>query len=196
MSKAVASVFAQTCTDYEVIVVDDGSTDGTQAALARHGGSLRRIGQRNGGPASARNAGALAATGEYLAFLDSDDWWFPGTLEHYAAAAASAQRPSWLYGRGSADAHDPGAWVGSALGALDEAFRIRYLDAAALDGVMPLLTGVAVRRDVFLRAGGFTGDDARGGGRRPLVSPRGGAGLRPRGRSRHARASAPRRQHR
>jgi glycosyltransferase involved in cell wall biosynthesis len=77
---ALDSVFAQTFTDYEVIVVDDGSTDGTAAMVASYGGRVRYFQQQNKGPGAARNLGAQHATGEYLAFLDSDDLWFPWTL--------------------------------------------------------------------------------------------------------------------
>lgn len=68
--------------DREVIVVDDGSTDGTRAFLESRPG-LSWYGQENAGPSTARNLGASKATGEYLAFLDSDDLWFPWTESVY-----------------------------------------------------------------------------------------------------------------
>src|SRR5215472_1245425 len=65
---------------YEVIVVDDGSTDGTARILERYGTQVRILTQENHGPAAARNAGASLAHGEYLAFLDADDAFMPYKL--------------------------------------------------------------------------------------------------------------------
>lgn len=67
---------------HEIIVVDDGSDDGTMAYLEGEAG-VKVLQQANAGPAAARNLGAAHAGGEYLAFLDSDDVWFPWTLETY-----------------------------------------------------------------------------------------------------------------
>ena len=79
--EALHSVFAQTHRDYEVIVVDDGSTDQTQEALQPLLERLRYISKPNGGEASARNRGIQEAQGGYVAFLDSDDLWEPKFLE-------------------------------------------------------------------------------------------------------------------
>jgi glycosyltransferase involved in cell wall biosynthesis len=79
--EAVNSVLAQTYRDFELIVVDDGSNDGTDAVLAGYGESLRVCAQPNRGVAAARNRGVLCAAGPYLAFLDSDDLWLPRKLE-------------------------------------------------------------------------------------------------------------------
>jgi len=78
--QAVASVKAQTCQDFEIVVVDDGGTDGTCEVLSaeRELRVLRHPGRR--GVAAARNTGAAAARGEWLAFLDSDDLWLPDKL--------------------------------------------------------------------------------------------------------------------
>jgi glycosyltransferase involved in cell wall biosynthesis len=83
--KAIDSVLAQDYHDFELIVVDDGSTDDTAAVLASYGASIRVISQTNGGMSSARNAGIRAARGEFLAFLDADDWWFPHKLDRQVA---------------------------------------------------------------------------------------------------------------
>jgi glycosyltransferase involved in cell wall biosynthesis len=79
--RAVDSVRQQTYPGVEIIVVDDGSTDDTQAVLARYGDEIRVIHQENGGASVARNAGLLAAQGEYICLLDSDDWLLPTNLE-------------------------------------------------------------------------------------------------------------------
>ena len=82
--KALASVFAQTYRPIEVVVVDDCSTDGTTKHLSDCDlpEPVRVVTFRsNRGPSAARNAGIDLATGEYIAFLDSDDWWLPHKLE-------------------------------------------------------------------------------------------------------------------
>lgn len=83
------SVLAQTYTDYEVVVVNDGSTDGSdkvvedyiKSSITNHKSQIRLVSQPNGGVCSARNAGILAAKGEYVAFLDGDDLWASTYLE-------------------------------------------------------------------------------------------------------------------
>jgi glycosyltransferase involved in cell wall biosynthesis len=78
----VNSVLDQTFQDLEVIVVDDGSKDGTVAALERFGNRIRVHEQANGGVAKARNTGVALAKGSWIAFLDADDLWLPEKVEH------------------------------------------------------------------------------------------------------------------
>jgi glycosyltransferase involved in cell wall biosynthesis len=80
--RALDSIRAQTFADYEVIVVDDGSTDdGGQLVASCCDVRVRLVTQSNAGPGAARNRGIAEATGEFLAFLDADDEWTPGFLE-------------------------------------------------------------------------------------------------------------------
>jgi glycosyltransferase involved in cell wall biosynthesis len=81
VGEAVDSVLRQTHGSFEIIVVDDGSTDDTATALARRDFRVRVLSQARRGVAAARNAGARQAKGKYLAFLDSDDLWLPKKLE-------------------------------------------------------------------------------------------------------------------
>jgi hypothetical protein len=83
VKETLASVFAQTFTDYEIIFVDDGSTDGTVDFVQSLDSSIKVIRQKNRGPGAARNRGVQEARGQYIAFLDSDDLWFPWTLATY-----------------------------------------------------------------------------------------------------------------
>ena len=78
--QAVESVLSQTYHDFEILVVDDGSTDNTQQAIGRFGDLVRYFKQKNQGVSAARNAGIKQARGEYIAFLDSDDIWLPDKL--------------------------------------------------------------------------------------------------------------------
>jgi glycosyltransferase involved in cell wall biosynthesis len=88
IGRAIASVFAQSYQRIEIIVVDDASSDGLTAALAELTDPRLRciVHPSNRGAAAARNTGIAAATGEFVAFLDSDDVWFPEKLAHQVAA--------------------------------------------------------------------------------------------------------------
>ena len=75
LDRAVDSVLRQTHHPTELIVVDDGSTDNTAEVLGRYGDRIKVITLGRSGLSAARNAGVRAASGEFVAFLDSDDWW-------------------------------------------------------------------------------------------------------------------------
>lgn len=88
LERAVLSVRAQTFADWELIIVDDGSTDATPDIAKKLSESDQRIrfySQENQGPAAARNNGVSRANGEYLAFLDADDEWMPYKLDGQVA---------------------------------------------------------------------------------------------------------------
>jgi glycosyl transferase family 2 len=80
LAEAVRSVLDQTHPAAEIIVVDDGSTDDTASVVATFGGSVTYLRQDNAGVAAARNAGLARATGQFIAFLDADDFWAPDKL--------------------------------------------------------------------------------------------------------------------
>ena len=85
IGRAVDSVLAQDFRARELIVVNDGSTDGTRALLEGYGAAISVVDQENRGMSAARNAGIRSARGTYVAFLDSDDWWLPGKLTQQVA---------------------------------------------------------------------------------------------------------------
>ena len=80
LAEAIDSIFAQSYHPLEVIVVDDGSTDGTPAVAQHYGDRISYLRQDHAGPATARNRGIRVATGEFLAFLDADDLWVEDKL--------------------------------------------------------------------------------------------------------------------
>ena len=109
ISETIDSVLAQTHSAREILVVDDGSTDGTREVARRFAG-VEVIQQANAGPAVARNTGAAHARGRYIAFLDHDDVWMPEKLAIQVALLKGS-------GRGFATCHlryeldvEPPAW--------------------------------------------------------------------------------------
>ncbi|MBI5591983.1 MAG: glycosyltransferase [Deltaproteobacteria bacterium] len=80
LKEAIDSVLSQRFSDFEIIVVDDGSTDATNALLSTYGDQVTTIYQKNKGVSAARNAGISIARGDYIAFLDSDDMWLAEKL--------------------------------------------------------------------------------------------------------------------
>lgn len=81
LRESIESIFNQTFKDYEIILVDDGSTDNTREIVKQFYPSVKYIYQDQGGAARARNTGIRAARGEFIAFLDADDIWLPTKLE-------------------------------------------------------------------------------------------------------------------
>jgi len=105
VGRAVDSALAQDIREREVIVVDDGSTDDTAQVLAGYGDAIRVLHQENRGMSAARNAGIRAARGDYIAFLDSDDWWLPGKLSRQVELMRS--RPEIGFCSTAARVEDP-----------------------------------------------------------------------------------------
>lgn len=155
LAETLGSLWQQRFTDYEVIVIDDGSSDDTAALLRANEPRLTWYRQDHRGAAAARNHAARHARGQYLAFLDSDDLWFSWTLEVYARAIAEASQPSLLIGS-AANFTTPGELAK----VVEEPPRIRtFADYFAADDEWRCWGAgfVVVRRDVFDAAHGFSG---------------------------------------
>lgn len=99
IAESLASVWRQTYQPAEVIVIDDGSTDGTAALLAGFDDRIRYEWQANAGPSAARNRGLALAAGELIAFLDADDIWLPQSLEMLVAPLVADPAVSIVRGR-------------------------------------------------------------------------------------------------
>jgi glycosyltransferase involved in cell wall biosynthesis len=107
--QAIQSIFEQTIRPQEVIVVDDGSTDGTADIVAALAGPIRIIRQQNGGPGAATTAGFRCVSAPFIATLDSDDVWLPTKTERQAAVFDSNPSAAGVFGLGRlfADGTDP-----------------------------------------------------------------------------------------
>lgn len=86
IARAIESVLAQTVKPFEIIVINDGSKDGTLNILNSYGGKIRAVSIPNGGVSNARNTGIKMAQGDCVAFLDADDVWHPNKLEQQLKA--------------------------------------------------------------------------------------------------------------
>jgi glycosyltransferase involved in cell wall biosynthesis len=144
--RAVNSVLDQRFESKEIIAVDDGCTDSSFSILATYSDRIRTLRQRNRGAAAARNAGARAATGEYLAFLDADDEWLPGKLRACADALDASPGAAVAYS-------DMMGSDGTRIVAMRGAPSLDYL----LNNSFALFpSATVVRRWVFKRCGGFS----------------------------------------
>lgn len=154
--KALESVCAQTCRDYELIVINDGSTDNSaivadECLKATDGIDYQIISQQNAGVSAARNAGVALSHGEYLAFLDADDWWEPTYLERMAQLIndypdAGLYASNYIYykpGKTHVALNIPTGYI-------------NYPKAYYESNAMPVWTGAAmIPRQVYDEMGGF-----------------------------------------
>jgi len=153
LGEALDSVMAQTWRDIEVVVVDDGSTDGTQEIVRGYGPPVRLLEQANAGPAAARNRGVREAEGELVAFLDSDDLWLPEKLALQVPLFDAEGRVALVYCKAERMTGD-----GTPIPTPAHPRPTGDVFLALLGRNHCPTSGVVVRRDVFLRFGGFPED--------------------------------------
>ncbi|MEX0322334.1 MAG: glycosyltransferase family 2 protein [Puniceicoccaceae bacterium] len=148
------SVYAQSERDYEVIAVDDGSTDGTWNQLNSHHSRPKCIRLENGGAAIARNAAVAEANGDYLAFLDSDDLWFPNSLELYSKVINECGQPAVVTGNPAIFTNDKSPEQSPEDPLIKEQFSnyLEAYDSWRWFGV----SSFVIRRDAFKEVAGFT----------------------------------------
>jgi glycosyltransferase involved in cell wall biosynthesis len=130
IEQAIVSALEQDfpATDREIIVVDDGSTDRTPEIVKKFEPHVRLLRKKNGGQASAFNAGIPECKGEIVAFLDGDDWWAPGKLQAVAGALAS-DTSIGLVGHGITEVYSDGRQHAELLREVPR-FRIDSVDGA------------------------------------------------------------------
>lgn len=161
VAKTIRSVLDQTFTDYELTVVDDGSRDESAkiAARAIEGqGNCRLIRQENAGVSVARNHGVMASQGDYLCFLDADDWWAPNFLEEISKLVNEFP-DAGIYGTNYTIVNETKHKTRVASIGLESGFEkgyINYCQVYAKTLIMPLTSiSVAMPRHVFDEMGGF-----------------------------------------
>lgn len=157
LSEAIVSVLAQTFSDYEIIVVDGGSTDNTRMVAESYGGPVRYIYAPSPSANNSRNVGIRAARGQYIAFLDADDKWLPEKLELQVALIATKPQVGLVYAGMYMFESRTGAIISHInLGRLKRGrvLRLLYLDQF-VSSATPL-----IRREVFERVGFFAEDRA------------------------------------
>lgn len=155
LGETLASVLAQTHREIKVIVVDDGSTDGTAALVTRHvqcDSRVHLLQQRNAGVAAARNAGWQHLNAPFYSFIDADDVWAPSKIERQLAALESAgPRAGLAYTKTASIDHH---------GLVIELFHCEMhegdvLQEIALSNLVACGSNVLVRREVLVDTGGF-----------------------------------------
>ena len=177
LGEAIESVLVQTYPSWELVLVDDGSTDGaTEVAkdyAARHPGRIRYAeheNHQNRGMSASRNAGVALARGRYVAFLDADDVWLPERLERHVAAleghpeAAMSIGPTLMWSswnRENLPASRPWLWsdvvhhLGLPAGRVFEPGTLVRHFLETHGAGMPGICSILVRRDALLAVGGF-----------------------------------------
>lgn len=161
VAKAIDSVLSQTFADYELVIVDDGSQDDSFsiAAKAVEGhGNCQVIRQENAGVSMARNNGVASSRGDYLCFLDADDWWAPSFLDE-VSGLIDEYPEAGIYGTGYIIVNETKHKTRVAPVGVESGFEkgyINYCQVYAKTLAMPLTSiSVAIPRDVFDEMGGF-----------------------------------------
>lgn len=152
---AIDSVLSQTFQDLEIIVVDDGSTDGTDQALQKYGSQIKYVFQDNAGESVAREQGVALSSGEYIAFLDSDDIWLPEKLARQIDVLITHPRVGfvycWAYMIDSRGSHLPRPPLGYGLNpsvmTLGQLLENNYIVAPG--------SSLVIRREVYDAAHGY-----------------------------------------
>ncbi len=153
LGEALASALSQPYDDFEIIVVDDGSTDATPSVLARFADPrLRVVRQANQGISGARNAGVAEARGEYIIMLDSDDRWRPNILPRLVQTLEAHPDAVLVYGR--AQAIDPQGRPMPQMKGAAEPFPGQTQRSILYGDFVPGITAL-IRRAALVQAGPF-----------------------------------------
>jgi glycosyltransferase involved in cell wall biosynthesis len=154
LGDAIRSVLAQSAEGVEIIVVDDGSTDGTEELVrAFHAGVIFLRVPHRGQPAATRNRGLEAARGDFIALLDSDDLFLPGKLTAQCAALAAHPDVAFVYSNGYFFRDDPDAPISRVLDGLPTPSGDGFADLLRGNFLVPAVT--LVRRSCLDAVGAF-----------------------------------------
>lgn len=157
ISETIASVLAQSFTAFELVIVNDGSTDDTLARLmplAEVDGRIHLVSRQNGGVSSARNLGVELARGELIAFIDADDLWAADKLAAHVARHRRDERLTASYARiGFLPQHATSLDACRTLSSVG-AGPLRLIEVLSENPVCTM-SNLMVRRDAFVAAGGF-----------------------------------------
>jgi glycosyltransferase involved in cell wall biosynthesis len=155
--RAVDSVLNQTFADFELIVVDDGSTDGSAEAIQDiDDPRLHTVRQENRGVGGARNAGIVMSHGDWLAFLDADDEWLPQHLEELRLVAEMNPEVGMISTRGRTVTTENALLVRARAHRQGQIIKVNYFLRAGRDKGFINSSCVALRRDIVEQIGSFS----------------------------------------
>lgn len=168
LPRAIDSILNQTYQRYEIIVIDDGSKDDTTSIVAQYNDKVRYFFQENAGVSAARNYGAVRSKGDWLAFLDVDDWYYPERLQWHAELIMKSPHVDFLIG----DYHFglsggkiikrsiESSSFGKQLLAIADNNGIVFLDQLGLGLLIPSYFGhtttFSLPRETFMKLGGYS----------------------------------------
>lgn len=153
LQRAIDSALEQDYQNFEVVVVDDGSTDSSRELIRAYEGRIVAVTQQNKGQAAAINAGVKASSGEILCFLDSDDWWLPQKLAMVAVAFDLNPRAALVFHRLQPIAGDDRQAGKPIPRSLAPTNLVPYIVRSAGWWDFPMTSAVAVRRSMWEAAG-------------------------------------------
>lgn len=161
VKRAIDSVQKQTFGDWELIIIDDGSTDGSADEIPRNDHRIRDFFQENAGPGAARNYGIKKALGELVTFLDADDYYYPEKLEQEMILLLKENRAKWMLSPCDSDRDN-----------VTKNHRLRDIGGRELRAQVPVLKnalnqlslkgvpidGLCIKKRLLERLGGFNED--------------------------------------